>query len=148
MRSAICAFRGLLTRLIGYRPGVVNGAGVNVLVELGTATWPTPQAVAYETALEGVSQAIGLYAELIGREESADEPDVAAIAGWREQQRAWAARAQELTPLDVRAMERIRNDAEELLAEPDDDENDDDQADDDEDDSGSDDDGAADDDRD
>ena len=98
---------------------------VNVLAELGTATWTVPQAIAYETAQEGVRQAIGYYAQLIGAEESAAEPDADAIAGLRADQQAWAARGQELTPSDTRAIKRIRADADDLLSVPDDDDEDD-----------------------
>ena len=98
---------------------------VNVLAELGTATWTVPQAIAYETAQEGVRQAIGYYAHLIGAEESAAEPDADAIAGLRADQQAWAARGQELTPSDTRAIKRIRADADDLLSVPDDDDDDD-----------------------
>lgn len=111
-----------VTRDVRYRPGVVNVA-FNVLAELGTATWTGPQAIAYETAQEGVRQAIGYYTRLI---ETATEPDTDAIAGWRAEQQAWAARGQELTPLDTRAIKRIRLDADKLLSveEHDDDEDD------------------------
>ena len=115
-----------LTRRVGYRPCVVNVAAISVLVELGTATWSEPQAVAYETAQEGVRQAIGYYAHLISEAESAAVPDTAAIAGWREAQQAWAARGQELTPLETRAIKRIRADADDLLSVDADDEDDDD----------------------
>jgi hypothetical protein len=104
---------------------VVNVAAINVLAELGTATWQAPQAAGYETALEGVSQAIGYYADLIAQEESAAEPDLAAIEAWRAEQHAWAARGQEITPLDVKAIESVYDDAEELLSEEDDSEEDD-----------------------
>jgi hypothetical protein len=113
---------------------VVNVAAVNVLAELGTATWTVPQAIAYETAQEGVRQAIGYFAQLIAAEESTDEPDAAAIAGWRADQQAWAARGQELTPSDTRAIKRIRTDADDLLSVPDDDDEDDDENESDEDD--------------
>ena len=103
---------------------------VNVLAELGTGTWTVPQAIAYETAQEGVRQAIGYYAQLIGAEESAAEPDADAIAGLRADQQAWAARGQELTPSDTRAIKRIRADADDLLSVPDDDDDDDDESDD------------------
>ena len=112
---------------------MVNVAAINVLAELGTATWTGPQAIAYETAQEGVRQAIGYYAQLIGAAEAAAEPDAAAIAGWREKQQVWAARGQELTPLDTRVIKRIRTDADELLSvevDDEDDEDDDDDADD------------------
>ncbi|MGY4765529.1 hypothetical protein ACXC9Q_01270 [Kribbella sp. CWNU-51] len=85
----------------------------NVLAELGTATWTGPQAIAYETAQEGVRQAIGYYTRLI---ETATEPDADAIAGWRARQQAWVARGQELTPLDTREIKRIRLDADKLLS--------------------------------
>ncbi|WP_328526229.1 hypothetical protein [Kribbella sp. NBC_00359] len=99
----------------------------NVLAELGTATWTGPQAIAYETAQEGVRQAIGYYTRLI---ETATEPDADAVAGWRAEQQAWAARGQELTPLDTRAIKRIRLDADTLLSveEHDDDEDETDDA--------------------
>lgn len=100
---------------------MVNVAAVNVLAELGTATWTGPQAIAYETAQEGLRQAIGYYTQLI---ETAAEPDADAIAGWRAEQQAWIARGQELTPLDTRAIKRIRLDADNLLSVEDDDDDD------------------------
>jgi len=119
---------------------VVNVPAVNVLRELGTAGWTPDQAVVYEIAQEGVRQAIGYYAQLIAAEEAAAEPDADAIAGWRAEQQAWAARGQELTPLDDRAVKRVRAEAYELLSvEEDDDEDDDDAGDADESDVGADD---------
>jgi hypothetical protein len=82
--------------------------------------------MAYEVAQEGVRQAIGYYADLIAGEESNAEPDLAAIAGWRAEQQAWAARGQELTPLDTRAIKRIRANADDLLSVEDEDEDEDD----------------------
>jgi hypothetical protein len=102
--------------VLGYRQRVVNVPAADVLPELGTAGWTRTQGVAYEVAQEAVRQAIGYYAHLIAEEEAADEPDVAAIAEWREAQQAWAARGQELTPLDTRAIKRLRTDADDLLS--------------------------------
>ncbi|TDO49230.1 hypothetical protein EV643_106199 [Kribbella sp. VKM Ac-2527] len=99
---------------------MVNVPAVNVLPELGTAGWTSDQAVMYEIAQEGVRQAIGYYAQLIGAEEAAAEPDADAIAGWRAEQEAWAARGQELTPMDSPAVKRTRADAYELLSEDED----------------------------
>lgn len=105
---------------------MVYDAGINVLAGLGTANWSGSQAIAYETGLEAVRQAIGYYADLIAKEEAATEPDAAAIEVWRAEQRAWAARGQELTPLDTRAIKRIRADADDLLSIEDDDDDDED----------------------
>jgi hypothetical protein len=117
---------------------VVNAAAVNVLAGLGRATWTVPQAIAYEVAHDGIRQAIGYYSELIATEEATDEPDAAAIAGWRAEQQAWAARGQQLSPVDTRAIKRVRADADDLLSvevddEDDEDESDEDKLDDDED---------------
>lgn len=109
---------------------MVNVAGINVLAELGTPIGTASQVIAYETAQEGVRQAIGYYAQLIGAEEAAAEPDADAIAGWRADQQAWAARGQELTPLDTRAIKRIRADADKLLSVDDDEDDDEDETDD------------------
>jgi hypothetical protein len=106
---------------------VVNAAAVNVLAGLGTATWTVPQAVAYEVAQEAIRQAIGYYSELIATEEATDEPDDDAIAGWRAEQQAWAARGQQLTPVDTRAIKRVRADADDLLSVEVDDEDDSDE---------------------
>jgi hypothetical protein len=114
---------------------VVNVAPVNVLAELGTATWTAPRAVGYETVLEGVRQSIGIYTQWIATEEQSDEPNTDTIALWRVDQLSWATRGQELTPLDTRATESLRADADDLLAE-DDDEDEDDDADEDSDDDG------------
>ena len=114
---------------------MVNVAAINVLAELGTPTWTGPQAIAYETAQEAVRQAIGYYTRLI---ETAVEPDADAVAGWRAEQQAWAARGQELTPLDTRAIKRIRADADKLLSVDDDEDEDVDRAADDEADAGDD----------
>jgi len=103
---------------------VVNVAAMNVLAELGTPTWTGPQAIAYETAQEGVRQAIGYFTQLIATAEAAAEPDAAAIAGWRAEQQAWVARGRELTPMDTRAVKRIRRDADDLLSVDDDDDED------------------------
>jgi hypothetical protein len=118
-----------LTWLVGYRLGVVNVAAVNVLTELGTARWSAPEAMAFEIAQEGVRQAIGFYARPITAEEAAADPEVAVSR--RTEQQAWAARGQELTPLDIRAIKRIRKEADDLLIIDDEDEDDDDEADDD-----------------
>lgn len=95
---------------------MVNAAAINVLAGLGKAGWTVPQAVAYEIAQEGIRQAIGHYSRLIAAEEATDEPDAAAIAGWRAGQQAWAARGQQLTPVDTRAIKRVRADADDLLS--------------------------------
>ena len=116
---------------------MVNVPALNVLPELGTAGWTPDQAIKYEIAQEGVRQAIGYYAQLIGAEEAAAEPDADAIAGWRAEQQTWAARGQELTPMDSSAVKRTRAEAYELLS-VDDDEDDDDSDDDDADDEGDD----------
>lgn len=118
-----------MTWLVGYRLGVVNVAAVNVLTELGTARWSAPEAMAFEIAQEGVRQAIGFYARPITAEEAAADPEVAVSR--RTEQQAWAARGQELTPLDIRAIKRIRKEADDLLIIDDEDEDDDDEADDD-----------------
>jgi hypothetical protein len=114
-----------LTQRVGYRFGVVNVAAVNVLTELGKASWSSPEAMAYEIAQEGVRQAIGFYARPITTDEAAAEPDVA--ANRRAEQQAWAARGQELTPLDTRAIKRIRKEADDLLIIDDEDEDEDDE---------------------
>ena len=41
---------------------MVNVAALNVLPQLGKASWSAPEAMAYEVAQEGVRQAIGFYA--------------------------------------------------------------------------------------
>jgi hypothetical protein len=84
--------------------------------------------MAFEIAQEGVRQAIGFYARPITAEEAAADPDVAVSR--RSEQQAWAARGQELTPLDTRAIKRIRKEADDLLI-IDDDEDDDEETDDD-----------------
>jgi hypothetical protein len=79
----------------------------------------------YEIALEGIRQAIGYYAHQLAAAEAADEPDADLIAALREHQAAWAARGQDLDPLDTRAIARIRQDADDLLSVDDEDEEDD-----------------------
>ncbi|MEV4260868.1 hypothetical protein [Kribbella sp. NPDC049584] len=117
---------------------MVNVAAVNVLTELGTARWSAPEAMAYEIAQEGVRQAIGFYARPITAEELAADPDAAMSR--RTEQQAWAARGQELTPLDTRAIKRIRKEADDLLIIDDEDDDDEDGVDDEADDDGDDDD--------
>ncbi|WP_202868078.1 hypothetical protein [Kribbella sindirgiensis] len=102
---------------------MVNVA-VNVLAELGQATWTTPRAIGYETVLEGVRQSIGFYSQSIATEEQSDEPDTGAIELGRSEQLSWATRAQELIPLDTRATESLLEDAEKLLEDDDDDDED------------------------
>ncbi|MEU4603282.1 zeta toxin family protein [Kribbella sp. NPDC023972] len=74
---------------------------------------------AFEVALEGAGQAIGLYAELIAGEDARAEPDVGAIAKWRAEQRGWAARRRGLRPEDGAEIDAIYSEGEVLLAEPD-----------------------------
>ncbi|MFD3403152.1 hypothetical protein ACFWUU_20880 [Kribbella sp. NPDC058693] len=107
---------------------MVNVAAVNVLTELGTARWSAPDAMAFEIAQEGVRQAIGFYARPITAEDVAADPEVATSR--RTEQQAWAARGLELTPLDTRAIKRIRKEADDLLIIDDEDEDDDDDVDD------------------
>ncbi|WP_328324744.1 zeta toxin family protein [Kribbella sp. NBC_00382] len=90
---------------------------LNVLAELGSATWSVEEAVRYEVALEGADQVIGFYSDLIAREEETGTP----VAGWRQAQQLWAVRRRELTPLDVDEIAAIHSDGEDLLADPDDD---------------------------
>jgi hypothetical protein len=113
---------------VSYRFGVVDLPAVDVLTKLGKASWSRTEAMAYEIAQEGVRQAIGFYARPIEAEEAAAEPDAAASR--RTEQEAWAARGQELTPLDSRAIKRIRKEADDLLIidDEDDDEDEDDEA--------------------
>ncbi|MEV5964783.1 zeta toxin family protein [Kribbella sp. NPDC051952] len=94
---------------------MVSVCAINVLAELGTATWTTPQAIAYETAQEGVRQVIGFFAELLAEEEASAEPEPAAVTGWRAEQQAWAARGQALAPLDTLAIDTICRAADDLL---------------------------------
>jgi hypothetical protein len=101
---------------------------VNIVAELRPASESSKEAVAYEVALEGASQVIGFYAELIAREEAAGEPDTGAIARWRAEQQAWAARRRELTPQDTQEIAAIRSEGEDLLGEDDEDDEDDEDA--------------------
>ena len=105
---------------VEYRPVVGN-----VLGELGTASGTARELIDYETALEGAAQAIGYYAGLIAVEETGAEPDLEAIAGWRADQEAMAARRRALTPQDADEIESIRDDVSDLLAQGDDDDEDD-----------------------
>ena len=123
MRSHRAGAVPVLTWRVSYRFGVVDLPAVDVLTELGKASWSRPEAMAYEIAQEGVRQAIGFYARPIEAEEAAAEPDAAASR--RTEQEAWAARGQELTPLDSRAIKRIRKEADDLLIIDDDDDDDD-----------------------
>ncbi|QNE18019.1 hypothetical protein F1D05_09135 [Kribbella qitaiheensis] len=91
---------------------------VNVLAELRPIAWSVRDAVAYEVALEGAGQVIGLYAELMAAEEAADEPDEDAIGRLRARQEIWAARRRELRPQHADEIAAIRSEAEDLLAEP------------------------------
>ena len=118
----------MLTSGVGYRFRVVDLPAVDVLTELGTASWSGPDAMAYEVAREGVRQAVGFYARPIEAEEAAADPEAATTR--RTEQEAWAARGRELTPLDSRAIKRIRKEADDLLIidDEDDDEEDDDEA--------------------
>ncbi|MGW6199313.1 hypothetical protein ACWF0M_24405 [Kribbella sp. NPDC055110] len=107
---------------------MVNLAPINVLTALGAAGWSRPDAMAYEIAQEGVRQAIGFCARPIEAEEAAADPDAAASR--RTDQEAWAARGQELTPLDTRAVKRIRKEVDDLLIIEDEDDDDEDEDDD------------------
>jgi len=111
-----------LTRGVGYRLSVGNLADLMVLPALGKAKWTTGQIFGYEIALEGVRQATGFYAHRIAQAEAADEPDQDLIAALRAEQAAWAARGEQLDPLDTRAVNRVRDAADNLLSVDDEDE--------------------------
>jgi hypothetical protein len=96
---------------------VVNLAVPHVLPALGKARWTAAQLLGYEIALEGARQAIGYHSRQLADAEAADEPDADAIATLRAEQAAWAAREQDLGPLDLRAVESVRDDADNLLGE-------------------------------
>ncbi|MEV0789790.1 hypothetical protein [Kribbella sp. NPDC050459] len=106
-----------------------NLADLTVLPALGKARWTTAQIFGYEIALEAVRQAIGACARRIAEAEAADEPDQDLIAALRAEQAAWAARGEQLDPLDTRAVSRVRVDADNLLSVDDEDEDDDEGAD-------------------
>ncbi|WP_427888871.1 hypothetical protein ACQHIV_36425 [Kribbella sp. GL6] len=110
---------------------MVNVAALNVLPQLDKASWSAPEAIAYEIAQEGVRQAIGFCARPITEAELEADPEV--VATRRAEQQDWAARGQELTPQDTRAIKRIRKDADDLLSVEDEDDDDLDDEDDDED---------------
>ncbi|MET9274175.1 hypothetical protein [Kribbella sp. NPDC003557] len=99
-----------------------NLADLTVLPALGKARWTTAQIFGYEIALEAVRQAVGAYAQGIAEAEAADEPNQDMIAAWRADQAAWVARGEQLDPLDTRAVNRVREDADRLLSVDDEDE--------------------------
>ena len=91
---------------------------LNVLAELRPSGLSGREAVAYEVALEGAGQVIGLYAELIAVEETGGEPDEDAIGRLRAEQVKWSERRRGLRPQDAGEIAAIRSEAEDLLAEP------------------------------
>jgi hypothetical protein len=108
----------------GYLSAVADLAGTRVLPELGKAAWSPGRLLDFEIALEGIRQAIGFCAQRI-----AAEADPAVIAELRAEQAVWAARGRDLTPADAAAIERIRDDAGDLLGVEDDEDEDDEQSD-------------------
>lgn len=110
---------------------MVNVAALNVLPQLDKASWSAPEAMAYEIAQEGVRQAIGFCARPITDDDLETDPEVGVTR--RAEQQEWAARGQELTPQDTRAIKRIRKDADDLLSIDDEDEEDDEDLDEDDD---------------
>ncbi|MEU8224658.1 hypothetical protein [Kribbella sp. NPDC048915] len=95
-------------------------AEIAVLPALGKASWSGAQLLQYEVALEAVRQAIGHYAQRIAEAEAAGESACDEIAMLRAEQAAWAARAQDLDPLDTGAVKQLRTDADDLLSEDED----------------------------
>jgi len=91
---------------------------LNVVAELRPGGLSGREAVAYEVALEGAGQVIGLYAELIAVAENGGEPDEDAIGQWRAEQVRWSERRRGLMPQDAEEIAAIRSEAEDLLAEP------------------------------
>lgn len=95
---------------------MTQGDDDGVLTNLGAATWSAEEGVAYEVAVEGINQVIGAYAAMIGRAESAPDPDAEAIAGWRREQQKWSVRRRELSPADPGAVRQVRQECAALLA--------------------------------
>jgi hypothetical protein len=89
----------------------------SVLARLGPVTWSPEDGIAYEVALEGINQVVGAYSALIGREEAAEIPDIAAIESWQAAQAEWANTRRTLSPEDRAAVERVRAECSTLLAE-------------------------------
>jgi hypothetical protein len=97
-------------------PGMDNRTDDSVLAGMGQVTWSAEEGVSHEVALEGVNQVIGAYAGLIGRAESAAEPDRDAIEAWGAEQHAWAARRRALSPADPEAVQATLQECATLLA--------------------------------
>ncbi|ADB35018.1 hypothetical protein Kfla_6015 [Kribbella flavida DSM 17836] len=110
-----------MTRTVEYLSGVVDGAGINVLAGIGTASWPARQSVAYEVALEGCRQVVGWYTATIEAAEAEAEPDVEQLERLRTEQRIWVAEALALSPADAAGIRRVSDAGEALIGVPDDD---------------------------
>jgi hypothetical protein len=113
--TARCSRHGSVTSASLDR--MTEGPDGSVLGNLGPATWSAEEGVAYEVALEGINHVIGAYAAMIGKAESAPEPDLDAIARWRHEQQKWSVRRRELSPGDFDAVQQVREECAALLAE-------------------------------
>ncbi|RKE05000.1 hypothetical protein [Streptomyces sp. TLI_171] len=86
-----------------------------VLSTIGTASWTYEEGIAYEVAVEGISQVVGAYTGLIAAARNT-HPDSPAVANWREQQQIWERRRRDLHPGDTQRVADVRAECKALLA--------------------------------
>ncbi len=80
----------------------------SVISHLQGFTWSTSESVAYEAAVEAISEAVGAYSALIAAEEAKEDPDPQVLARARADQAECARSREQLDPADHAAVARAR----------------------------------------
>ncbi len=83
-----------------HEPSVISG--------LAAFTWSTSESVAYEAAVEAISEAVGAYSALLAAEEAKEEPDLQVLSRARAGQADCARSREQLDPADHAAVARAR----------------------------------------
>jgi hypothetical protein len=80
----------------------------SIMSQLQPFTWSTAESVAYEAAVEAISEAVGAYSALIAAEEARADPDLQLVARAQAGQAECARRREELDPVDHKAVAQAR----------------------------------------
>lgn len=86
-----------------------------ILPQVSPTPWSDQAAVAYEVAIEGLSQAIGIYSTRIWEEQHRPAPDQNAIGGWSAARQRLVSQRETLRPDDRGAVERVQQECADLI---------------------------------
>lgn len=86
-----------------------------LLMQIERTPWSDEDSIAYEVAVEGLSQAIGIQATLIWREQQLATPDVESIRVWNTTRQRLVRRRETLQPDDREAVLQVQQESADLI---------------------------------